>query len=335
MNIEIISHKETWPKNPGEINKYLSLLEKKIWNKEEKESHNLGFYKEVADNLRKYGIENIKNDINKSTKKVWMSNEIINSDGNILVGTTQIKYTSISMQIEGKTYTINFYNGKSSDDKLGKNIKNNKEIFINLSGCEESLEDYEAVSELYSWNYKTDIYTYISGIFAHEEYHNTPSSSILEEEANADARALKVIWEPYLIQRLWVIFDDLITKEYREWNNFPQQVGHWENTELFNRYAQSMNIILQTSGKQVEFENIKKPLLSHLKTWWIEKDWKKEKKYTIKDWIQIREWYYRDNNGIFKEKEYNTDIHKGLWKILTPEILKQILVEYQRLSKNN
>jgi len=48
------------------VDKYLFKLNKKVGGVEEKETHNVEFYKELAKKLREYGIDKIKTDIEKS-----------------------------------------------------------------------------------------------------------------------------------------------------------------------------------------------------------------------------------------------------------------------------
>lgn len=329
MNLEVSTYHETWPKNLAEVDKYLFKLNKKVGGVEEKETHNVEFYKELAKKLREYGIDKIKTDIEKSdlttveyTKKLLGWHEtIISSVGG---------YSTFFTEINWENFKVNFVNSEEFAPSIGWQDPNTNEIYINVSVCETAFELAKHYLKLIGLESNLDIYDFISWVVVHEKYHQEGD----ENETNADLKALEMLWELNLVMKLSTCLIEIVNKSRDSWLDEPHIFWDYAPyTEIIKRYILALENVVKDNWKEVEFENAKKIMLNRVKTGRVEINRKKEKKYIEKDGQQIRQAYYRDENGEFLYQKYKDDQFRAFAPVLTPDILQKIIEEYKRLSE--
>lgn len=328
MNFEVSSSYENWSEDLSEIRKELfSLKEKVIWEKKET-NNDIKFANELSQKLRSYGIDTIKNDINKSAIFTPIFG---NTDSGSLFSEEE-QYSPLSLNILGKDYTVNFVDHNKEGD-LGRHNQQNNQIFIDLASCEDVFtHDITSAKNHYQRKWNIDIYDYITWIVVHEKHHQdtTERKDYTYEEANAEVGPLKIIWVPYLIKRLRNSIAKSVSFS-RAWDS--RTYKEWYHV-LYDRYDQALHTVLRWANKELAFQNAKKPLVDHLKTWWVFINGKKEKKTIEKNWREIRQGDYYDEKGVFRYDVYHNDFDTAMSSILTPDILQKIIIEYLKLSNS-
>ncbi len=326
MNFEVASAYESWPEDLSGIGKELFSLKNEITWEQKEASIDMEFIKDLSQKLRSYGIDNIKNDIKKSTTFTPIFG---NTDSGSLFS-EEGQYSALPLNVLGKDYTVNFVHHDKNGD-LGRHNGQNNQIFIDIASCEDTFpHDIASAKNHYQRKWNTDIYDYISWIVAHEKHHqdNVERKDYEHEEANAEVGPLKVIGVPYLLKRLrnsvsqGFAFSRAGDKRaYKDWYH-----------ALYNRYDEALHTVLRWANKEIAFQNAKKPLIDHLKTWRVLINGKKVKNTIEKNWREIRQGYYYDEKGMFKHEAYHDDFDAAMSSILTSDILKKTIDKYLKLS---
>jgi len=82
-------------------------------------------------------------------------------------------------------------------------------------------------------------------VVAHEQYHSDNELPLLEEEANAEAKAMEVVGEMYLVALLCECFNEMIKEDQSLWLGRDYKFKDYgAHTQIYKNVTQaSKNII--------------------------------------------------------------------------------------------